>query len=515
MKIPRFLRSTGAASLHGSLRFRFASGILGALCLLMPLAQPASSAQSDYLFMPGHGLTDRTSGVRHVSIESLIKDCKATGSWMRFIERDYSWSELQGSGSGNTPGPFKVGTPGNPGNGIGRIVQEAIACERAGLKLRVMIAHKFTTLPAFLTANDGKYATGKRGETANIKLDQDVVLGFLQALYQKVISELQKSPEAVSGFYGFVIQEHEVGTSTYWTPVTREKWIYNLKRFHLWLAGRELDPRDGQWKWAPGRLRDFDVRSATPHRLFWQMINSPTREVTTIIAHLLNKPTHPEPASQLPGLPGLPGGGGICGPDTFPREPGPPASQGPARGALYRCYVEMRKVRDILPMSLHVYHLNYWNPYVHAAKNNVDMSRMNPRDMDPLITPQPIWGRHPEAPSISGMATPGINDNGNAGIGIANFLGCVPADQQDPDNLRVNNIVWSTSTTPPPEAKYQNNGKPVPDFGWPDVRDWMNNAGRYGPGKPDDSEKQFVRTPGPAGFYNGGCNTITPLTIRN
>lgn len=488
---------------------------LAALLTIISLTLPAARAQSDYLFMPGHGLTDRTSGVRHVSIESLIRDCKATGPWMRFVERDYSWSELQGSGSGNTPGPFKVGTPENPGNGIGRIVQEAIACERAGLKLRVIIAHKFTNLPTFLTANNWKYATGKRGETTNIKLDQDVVLGFLQSLYQKVISELQKSPEATNGFYGFVIQEHEVGTSAYWTPAIRAKWIYNLKRFHLWLAGREFDSSSGQWKWVPGRLHDFDANGGKPHRLFWQMINSPTREVTTIIAHLLNEPTKPDSENNLPGLPGLPGGGGVCGPDTFPREPGPPPSQGPARGALYRCYVEMRKVRNILPMSLHVYHLNYWNPYVHAAKNNVDMSQMNPRDMDPLIRPQPIWGRHPEAPSVSGSNTPTVNDNGNAGIGIANFLGCVPDDQQDPDNLRVNNVVWSTSTTPPPEAKYQNNGRSVPDYGWPDVRDWMTNVGRYGPGKPDDSAKQFVRSPTPNGFFTGGCNATVPLTIRD
>lgn len=488
---------------------------LAALLTILSLTLSAARAQSDYLFMPGHGLTDRTSGVRHVSIESLIEDCKATGPWMRFVERDYSWSELQGSGSGNTPGPFKVGTPENPGNGIGRIVQEAIACERAGLKLRVIIAHKFTNLPTFLTANNWKYATGKRGETTNIKLDQDVVLGFLQSLYQKVISELQMSPEATNGFYGFVIQEHEVGTSAYWTPAIRAKWIYNLKRFHLWLAGREFDSSSGQWKWVPGRLHDFDANGGKPHRLFWQMINSPTREVTTIIAHLLNEPTKPDSENNLPGLPGLPGGGGVCGPDTFPREPGPPPSQGPARGALYRCYVEMRKVRNILPMSLHVYHLNYWNPYVHAAKNNVDMSQMNPRDMDPLIRPQPIWGRHPEAPSVSGSNTPTVNDNGNAGIGIANFLGCVPDDQQDPDNLRVNNVVWSTSTTPPPEAKYQNNGKQVPDYGWPDVRDWMTNVGRYGPGKPDDSAKQFVRSPAPNGFFTGGCNATVPLTIRD
>ncbi|MBP7140948.1 MAG: hypothetical protein KBA71_03495 [Opitutaceae bacterium] len=450
-------------------------------------------AQSDYLLIPGHGLTNRTDGraSNAVTIGELIRECQSTGPWMRFIEREYDWAELQDSGAGNTPGEFKLGNPG-----IGRIVAEAVACSQAGLKLRVMLTHKFSSLPQFLTRG-WKYATGDQTtdpkETSNIKLDKPEVLGFLEDLYRTVISELGKSPGASEAFYGFVIQEHEVGTSNYWTTDTRSSWIENLKAFHLWLAGREWRPELNAWTWVDGRLRNFSPGSTHPHRLFWQMVNSPTTEVKTIIAHLLDS-----------GKIGM--GGGICGPDTFPREPGPTPSHGGARGALFRCYEEMRAVRNVLPMSLHVYHLNYWNPYVHAAKNDVNMNAQA-KDMDPLIAPQPFWGRQPELPSVNGAA------NGNAGIGIANFLGCVPEDQQDPDNLRVNNVVWSYVKSIPPEARYQNPS--VAEYGWPDVRDWMRNAGVYASGRPLDSTSQFARAPDESGAFAGGCNAITPSSIRS
>jgi len=466
---------------------------LGLLVVVSLIPMTAARAQSDYLLVPGHGLTNRTDGraSNAITIDDLIRECQATGPWMRFIEREYDWDELQGSGPGNTPGEFKLGNPG-----IGRIVAEAIACKNAGLKLRVMLTHKFSALPQFLTRG-WKYATGDQTteprETSNIKLDMPEVLQFLENLYTAVISELKKSAEARDAFYGFVIQEHEVGTSSYWTTGTRGAWIENLKAFHLWLAGREWNPGSKEWTWADGRLRNFNPGASSPHRLFWQMVNSPTTEVKTIIAHLLDTKT-------------IGMGGGICGPDTFPREPGPTPSHGGPRGALYRCYEEMRAVRNVLPMSLHVYHLNYWNPYVHAAKNDVNMNAPE-KDMDPLIGPQAIWGRQPELPSING------GPNGNAGIGIANFLGCVPEDQQDPDNLRVNNVVWSFVKSIPPEARYQN--PQVKEYGWPDVRAWMTNTGSYAPGQPQDSAAQFVRGADDLGNFTGGCNRITPSSIRS
>ncbi len=469
-----------------------ASLLVAVFVILILLVVPAH-AQSDYLLIPGHGLTNRTDGraSNAVTISELIRECQATGPWMRFIEREYDWAELQDSGVGNTPGEFKLGNPG-----IGRIVAEAVACNSAGLKLRVMLTHKFSSLPQFLTRG-WKYATGDQTtdpkETSNIKLDKPEVLGFLEDLYRTVISELRKSPDASEAFYGFVIQEHEVGTSNYWTTERRAAWIENLKAFHVWLAGRDWNPQSNTWVWAEGRLRNFSPGSSRPHRLFWQMVNSPTTEVKTIIAHLLDTST-------------IRMGGGICGPDTFPREPGPTPLHGGARGALYRCYEEMRAVRNVLPMSLHVYHLNYWNPYVHAAKNDVNMNA-SPKDMDPLIAPQPFWGRQPELPSVNGAP------NGNAGIGIANFLGCVPEDQQDPDNLRVNNVVWSYVKSIPPEARYQNPA--VQEYGWPDVRDWMKANGRYASRQPQDSTAQFVRVPGNDGSFAGGCNPITPSSIRN
>lgn len=466
--------------------------LLVAVFVILILALTTANAQSDYLLIPGHGLTNRTDGraSNAVTIGELISECQSTGPWMRFIEREYDWAELQDSGSGNTPGEFKLGNPG-----IGRIVAEAAACNAAGLKLRVMLTHKFSSLPQFLTRG-WKYATGDQTtdpkETSNIKLDKPEVLGFLEDLYRTVISELRKSPAASGAFYGFVIQEHEVGTSSYWTADRRTAWIENLKAFHLWLAGREWNPGLSAWGWVDGRLHNFVPGSSQPHRLFWQMVNSPTTEVKTIIAHLLDS-----------GKIGR--GGGICGPDTFPREPGPTPSHGGARGALFRCYEEMRAVRDVLPMSLHVYHLNYWNPYVHAAKNDVNMNAPE-KDMDPLIAPQPFWGRQPELPSVNGAP------NGNAGIGIANFLGCVPEDQQDPDNLRVNNVVWSYVKSIPPEARYQNPA--VQEYGWPDVRNWMKAAGRYASGQPQDSSTQFVRVADDNGSFAGGCNPITPSSIR-
>ncbi len=413
---------------------------------------------------------------------TLINECKNTGPWMQFVEREYFWSELQtdGPANSNTPGTYKYGNPG-----IGRIVQEAKACYANGLKMRVMLMHKFATLPAYLTYNQ-KYAVsiGPGVTDWNIKLDYvdsggaAVVLGYLKDLYQAVINELKKpgNENARDAFYGFNIQEHAFGTSAYWTAARQAKWVDHLIDFNLWLS-------------QGGRLRNFapNTASSKPHRLFWQMINSPALDAARIAD-------------------AMPNGGGLCGPDTFPREPAPGANLGePNRVALYNAYNKMREKRGILPLSLHVYANNYWNPYVHAQKEVTAVG-----DMLPHLGPQPIWGRD-NMDTIDSYTESGLGSsvtNRWAGVGIANFLGCVSpwAKDWEPDNMQVNNVVWAYTTFVSDEAVDQGFVRPNDAYGWNNVRDWMKLS----------TNNQF-----PNGNHNGsapdsagGCTTAIPTKIN-
>ena len=54
---------------------------------------PAALAAPAHLFVPGHGLTDRTSGLNRTS-EQLLDECEATGPWMRLTA-----SSLQQAGA--------------------------------------------------------------------------------------------------------------------------------------------------------------------------------------------------------------------------------------------------------------------------------------------------------------------------------------------------------------------------------------------------------------------------------
>lgn len=454
----------------------------------------AATNVSNYLFVSGHGLTSK-SGDTSTPLMTLINECKNTGPWMQFVEREYFWSELQADGpsNSNTPGAYKYGNPG-----IGRIIQEAKICHQNGLKMRVMLQHKFATLPAYLTYNE-KYATriGSKPHEWNIKLDfvdslgNAVVLGFLKGLYQAVINEFKKTgnEDACDAFYGFVIQENAFGTSTYWNAARQDKWVDHLIQLNQWISEE-------------GRLRNFAPGSTKPHRLFWQMINSPALDAERIAD-------------------AIPNGGGLCGPDTYPREAAPGAAPGePNRVALYRTYNKMRQKRGILPLSLHVYALNYWTPYVHAQKEVTYAA-----DMTPHLGPQPIWGRDLldsiESYSESGLGS--SQDNGWAGIGIANFLGCVSpwakktaaeGGQGEPDNMQVNNVVWAYTTFVPDEAVYQGYEKPSAangwntayTYGWNNVRDWMKDStiNQFPNGKHNGS------APDPA----GGCTTTVPSSIN-
>ena len=487
------------------------SSVLLALCCSLG---SVSQAATDYLFVPGHGLTAKSKNAATITTQNLIDECKATGPWMTFVEREYAWADLQNDGpvGTNTPGSFITGVDalGNP-KGISKIVDDAKKCAAApggGLKLRVMLMHKFAALPRFLTypasastTVDGKYAVviARDANTGaptnyNIKLDyQDshgaVVLQYLEALYQKVIDELKKpgNETARDAFYGFVIQEHAFGTSTYWTNTTRTNWVSNLLLFHDYLAAHLVN-------FAPS------TTASKPHRLFWQMVNSPTADAQTIIDS-------------------MPVGGGLCGPDTFPREPAPGATSGaPNRVSLFQTYQKMRAKRGVMPLSLHVYAANFWNPYVHA-----DQEVTATGDMLPHLGPQPIWGRD-AANAIDSYTEPGLGAsmlNDHSGTGIANFLGTVspwakktPAEggQGEPDNMQVNNVVWAFTTYVSNEAELQgfvppdSNG-PNDAYGWNNVKSWMKTSTNNQ--FPNGLHTTPTSPPDPA----GGCTVTIPSMI--
>ncbi|MBP7142279.1 MAG: hypothetical protein KBA71_10260 [Opitutaceae bacterium] len=257
------------------------------------------------------------------------------------------------------------------------------------------------------------------------------------------------------------------------------------------------------------------------------MINSPKPDAARIAASLPNR-------------------AGLDGPDTFPLEPAPQPDDNPAppnapRDALYQAYNRMRENRKLRPLALHVYALNYWNPYVHANKEVTFVA-----DELPTLGPRPLWGRdlNPgdnNAGTIGSYWEPGLGEpmqnNGWAGTGIANFLGCVspwaktlesydPTLTKEVDNLNVNNVVWAFSTFVPREAVWQgfippdpsDPNKPHQAFGWVDVRNWMNNTGpKYGPTGPLNSAGQFpsgsVANPND-GDPAGGCTTTIPIKIN-
>ena len=144
-------------------------------------------------------------------------------------------------------------------------------------------------------------------------------------------------------------------------------------------------------------------------------------------------------------------------------------------------------------------------------------------DMVPRLSPQPIWGQDPknEIKSFSEAGLGAPIDNGHAGIGIANFLGCVspwakktPAEggQGEPDNMQVNNVVWSFTTFVPEEAEFQGylppRGKEKNDaYGWADVKAWMKNS------TTDQFPNGRHTQPASPPDLAGGCTTALPATL--
>lgn len=423
------------------------------LCLAFVLAAlaPAASAAPTHLFVPGHGLTDRTSGVSRTT-KQLLDECEVTGPWMRLIEIAYDWGDLEGEPAPDGSRTWKTA-------GFARIREDAEACAARGKYLRVMLQHRYADFPAYMRKGD-HHSFAIRDNTPNpgeppprvLKLDQAESLELLKGLYARVIETLQSSAGARQGFYGFVIQETALGTSPYLSRPIETAWYANLRAFHQWLGAQ---------------LADFDA-VAPRGRLFWQMVNFPAREVPAIIDQ-------------------LPPGAGLCGPDTFPREPVSFAKDtGKAsQGSLYKTYDLMRQRTD-RPVSLHVYHGNY----------NTDRAPFLPGAIKGV---QPIWA------DTNLSAANGL-DNKDAGDGIANFLGCVSTGRR-PDTLAVHNIIWSSASgTLRPYARKPaghkpgrdeaSPGQPAGPYGWPEVKAWMQHSGQF-----------------PKADAAGGCTAAVPTGI--
>lgn len=418
-------------------------------CLLLLAMVPTATAAaaSTHLFVPGHGLTARTSGVDRTAAQ-LLDECEATGPWMRFIEIAYDWGDLEGPPAADGARTWKAA-------GLAQLRADAEACAARGKYLRVILLQRYANFPEYMRKDD-RHTFAIRDNSPSpdrppprvIKLDQPETLELLKGLYDQVIATLKAGADARRGFYGFVIQETALGASPYLNRTIESAWYANLRAFHQWLGGR---------------LADFDD-NAPRGRLFWQMVNFPAREVPAIIAQ-------------------LPPGAGLCGPDTFPREPASISQDTgkPGYGGLYKAYDAMRRRTD-RPVSLHVYHGNYISdraPFLPGAIKGV----------------QPIWA-DTNLPAANGL------DNKDAGDGIANFLGCVSTGRR-PDSPDVHNVVWSWvgGTLRAPEARktaanVASPGQPAGPYGWPRVKAWMRDSG------------QFPRN------EHGGCAAATPTNIE-
>ncbi len=389
----------------------------------------SSASAATHLFVPGHGITARTSG-QTKTVNDLIAECQSTGSWMRIVEMPYEWADLEGA----TAGSWNAA-------GMAQIRQDAEACAAAGKYLRVMLLHKFGTYPTYMTTGNAHTMLMENGIDRNITLNKSETLARLKALYARVITELKSTSQAKAGFYGFVLQETALGGGAYFDdPIVKAAWFNNLRAFHVWLSQN-------------GRLKDFST-VAPGGRLFWQMINANISEVNSIVAQ-------------------MPAGGGLCGPDTFPREPVS------TENALYAAYNHMRN-NSVLPVSVHVYHKNYSTD---RAPHHGEAEILN--------GVQPIWANT----NKNALRLPGNYDNLNAGDGIANFLGCVSNVNNGgkPDNLNVHNIIWSTA-----QGTTNTEGEnPAGAYGWPQVKAWMQiTSGEF-----------------PNGGNWGGCNGIVPTSI--
>ena len=387
-------------------------------------ALPTPKADTDYLLVPGHGVTKRTAEpyttfTDAVNEANLVNTTPGFQVKISFVEEAYTWKELQ-----------PLDTLGSIN--ITRLTQDLQACYNKGLRLRVLLlAYKYDgNFPDWVIAN-GHTRTihGGNHDYQMLNLNDNNTFLKLKALYQGVASQIKTlSSNLQDTFYGFVLQETAMGSQGDFNLDETNDWFYNLNRSHQVLATA---------------LKGFSAPTAQPNRLFWQMVNYPDDRVQEIIDN-------------------MPIGGGLCGPDTFPKEPHPRGGGGTEWG-LANTYEKMRAVREAkaMPISLHVYALNYYRPY------QGDWSA-NPPPEEQLIYDTSV----------------GENDNGlGTPDGIANFLGCVPNPHVD--SLMVHNVVWSIADRPLSGWE-----------GWERVKDWMKIDAQTNPG------------------FNGGCNTATPLPLR-
>lgn len=445
------------------------TGLLRPLQLLLGVAiaaaLPTASTAATHLFVPGHGLTDRSGPVKTVA--QLKDECLATGSWMKIIEKQYDWGTLENDyllSGGNPDNPAPQHRNWNT-TGLNQIKADAELCAQNGLVLRVVLLHKYADFPAYMIGTAGgapldrhsiEIASNTGGTPPRvIKLEQNDpngvnTLGVIQGLYDKVIQTLKGSNNARRGFYGFVIQETSIGSTPYYddgSPAANQRksdWYANLRSFHDWLDTK---------------LVNFNSAGTTPFtppgRLFWQMINSPYLEVSTIVAQ-------------------LPAGAGLCGPDTFPRESVAVNGSGqPVDSSLYKCYDQFIRQNPARPVSLRVASSNYYTDRAFFLPNVI-------------VGVQPIWA-NTNLPAANG------SDNKNAGDGIANFVGCVSTGSK-PDNLDLHNVIWTWSSGTLAQAD-ADPGQPYGPWGWNEVKNWMKTSG------------QFPQT------GTGGCRATVPTNI--
>lgn len=502
--------STLAARCNSAARrlFPVSTGILRSTTVTLALAAAAVGSAATHMFVPGHGLTDRSSGVTR-TIEEMIAECNltnnnttvsnpATVKWMRVIEREYDWRSLENDfllSGGNADNPAPASRNWKTA-GLDKIKTDAEKCADAGYVLRVILLHKFGDFPTYMIGSAGgvtlnrhtiEIASNSGGTPPRvIKLNQNNTagvntLGVLQGLYDKVITTLKSSEKARRGFYGFVIQETAIGSTPYYddpndpSAATRKtQWYTNLRAFHQWLGTKLVS------------FNSTGTNPVTPAgRLFWQMVNGPYPECVTIEAE-------------------LPNGAGLCGPDTFPRQPVNPNG---GRTALYRIYDELfRDLKWKRPRSLRIASSNYYTdrPFF---------------DPTVIVGVQPIW-KNGDTPSANGwngltnqdfsVSYPG-EGNRDAGDGLANFVGTTgggPNGGTRPDNLDLNNVIW-TWDDGTLAAGDVDPGQPSGAWGWSEVKAWMKRSGPlYGIGMSKDSGDQFPRWD-PV----GGCRTTVPSLI--
>lgn len=413
-------------------------------------ALPTPNTDTDYLFVPGHGLTRRTSGDPEKPLSEAINEAKAINAdpayrvKIGFIEEAYTWEEMQKNNS-------SVGDIN-----ITRLKADLQACYNEGLRLRVFLStHKYdASFPHWVinsaTPEGGGHVRLVKSGTKvvnnqtvdnmvwMVNLHRPATYNLLKQLYERVMVLLKAEPSHLKAtFYGFVLQESNTGYQNEFSVSETEDWFANLRLLHTDLSVS---------------LRDVQTGVGTKkHRLFWQMINYPDVQTVGIVESVRLK--H----------------GGLCGPDTFPREPHL-KSLTPANNferGLANAYDEIRTASEFatMPTSLHVYALNYNKPY----QGGVFVDPVN----------QPIYSTADLDNDSDGLSTPS---------GIVNFLGCVPSVPipKHANSLNVHNVVWSLADGPG-TTEY-------PWTGWSRVKNWMKDT---------NTSKT------PTDIY-GGCNPTTP-----